>query len=286
MGDPVKVSWSFTELRRSVPLGTTVACELRIGAERHFGYGDRLLRHQACLVSLAEAWERRWFHAIGGSLDLASTNGFAAGPTDDEAIARSQDELLDRSLMLTAWRSMTGWTPWRPRSAASRILKSVLAARGWHVRLFTISEPDLGVSTLAAFAFHELYGLAFDSVPVRRGMPRDCHVTKALVALSRVIEQQMRTKPPLGYCFPEVGGPEDHRFFYADGANARSVWEFLPTLKPGVVTLEKAAPAESVILFPAGHLPAVAVTTNRAWPTLSWGRASVQGANPWPHPLA
>lgn len=287
---PATVQWQFTELRRRLPLGATVACKMTVDGEAVAGYGDRLLRHGACVVAFAEAWER--FHLDHVTAEVlqdapppSSSNGVAAGPTDAAALEWARRELVDRTLFLSAWQTMTGLNPIERTGFAASALAAMISSQGWTPRLYAVSSPDVPETCIAAFAFHPTFGLAFDSLATGPWEHPATATRRAMALLLRVVDYRTRIHAP-GFELPIDGGPEDHARFYTDPGRAAEVRDLLGAFRPGQVRLATPGATRSVLLWSAGEFPAVAYAYNKSWPRLLWGRRSIEGTNPWPHPLA
>ena len=292
------ISWQFER----VPLGDLgfafVVCRLEAGGSRAEGQGYALGAGAAMRQAFAEAWERLWVLRAAQGLvpeigPVTSSNGFAAGATDAAAQTAARAELIERALLLAAWRSRSGWRPTGPTGIAATLLAKVLRGHGWNLRLFRLNGGSLG-AVLAGLACHGELGAVFDTVYL--GDSRE-HSKGAAKLLRSLLRSALLIESDEGdsWTLPAFGKPEDHARFYRRSENLQA-FAFLASSKSaaGILTLPNPEELRTKLLFPAGVMPAVAVASHPSWPPLTWGQQSVgwqdddsqKGGNPWPHPLA
>jgi hypothetical protein len=286
----VTVKWTFERIKRSDIGFSFVICRMNALDLHVEGQGYALYSMMALRQAFAEAWERLWvWHAAAGRTPglehVTSSNGFAAGQTDERAIASARGELIERAIFLEAWRTRRGWRPAALTTLSARLLSRVVAAHGWKVTTFRLVGKHLG-TVIAGLARHTSGASIFDTVYAPDQRSHKGSEAKLMRSLMRSAIFGS-TSMPDGWTLPEVGVPEDHGHFYRDPANA-SAFDFLQDLRSMAGTITLAAPEAITtrLVFSAGNLPAVAVATHPTWPQLAWGKRSIQEGNPWPHPLA
>ena len=295
----VPLTWHFEHVSPGNLGFAFIQCHLEGAGTTTEGQGYALNATVAMRQAFAEAWERLWvIRAANGHISgvglVTSSNGFAAGATDDDAIAAARGELIERALLLAAWRSRSGWQPRKKVvGVAARLLAALLRGHGWSLSLFRLDGGQLG-SVLAGLARHEQQGAVFDTVYLPDSMDDGRHMAKLVRSLLR---STLFTAPDhhTSQAFPLGGKPEDHAFFYRQPSNA-AAFAFLDGViaSSGKLTLPEPESLQINLLASAGLTPAVAVATHPTWPTLSWGQHSIdaqtgpnqEGGNPWPHPLA
>jgi hypothetical protein len=101
--------------------------------------------------------------------------------------------------------------------------------------------------------------------------------------------QSVSTLDP-SWCLPESGAPADHLRFYRNPAHLEA-FAFLGEPKASASGGEpgegmRVEELSTELVTAVDGLPAVAYARHEAWTELRWGRASIAGGNPWPHPLA
>ena len=297
-GRTMTVYWHFERIHLGHLGFAYVICHLHTAEMNTEGQGYALSAGAAMRQAFAEAWERLFVllgaeGLVDGIKRVTSSNGFAAGATDEDAKVAARGELIERAILLTAWRSRRGWHPVNITSFAASFLKTILRGQGWTLNLFRLDGSGLG-SVLAGLARHEEKGAVFDTVY----LPRETHSAGAESKLLRSLLRS--TLFASGSCniqpsLPVVGKPEDHAYFYRQTAN-NVAFAFLNSLESSAEPINLANPddVQTTLLNPAGPMPAVAVASHPSWPTLSWGLQSLasygcgteKGVNPWPHPLA
>jgi hypothetical protein len=272
--------WRFREYQSGSSIVALASCDLSVEGNVFRGFGDGIFLKTALKKAFCEAWERFHWNA---SLE-ASTNGFAAGYSANAALAAAKNELLERALLSKAWSSRAGWVLISRRGLIDKLLTQHLEADGWRVRLFGVEQVGLG-SLIAGLAQHTARGAVFDCSFVPRFDSARRSRVKVMLSLIRqsvVVNQEVDLQ--LGY----EASPEDHRKFYASPENSRA-FDFLDSADLQRLTLDPLNDVqliESKIIFSVSGFPIVARATHPNWPSLAWGRQSISGVNPWPHPLA
>jgi hypothetical protein len=282
------VSWTVSSLPTGLLPISVVECRMRgLGGEAE-GYGDSLTYSDSLTQAFAEAWERLWFDACGAAATddpaFDSSSGFAGGPTPDDARAAAREELVERAVLLTAWRARAGWERVEPEGLLSRVLETALNSLGWDVRCFRLREERLG-EVFCALGTRPQGGVLFDSAFRAPGRGGDAVQAKVLRSLLRTAAV-FRNAPPSFEPLPDEGGPQSHRRFYAVPEN-QAAFDFLAAGgTPGPIALGGYDDVRTSVLADIAGFPCVARATHPSWPRLTWGRKSVsEGANEWPHPL-
>lgn len=299
-GTPIPLRWSHQRLHEGNLGFAFVTCDMDAGGVTTEGQGYALSATNAMRQAFAEAWERQWvWRAAGGVVAgvgaVTSSNGFAAGATDEEARVAARGELVERALLLAAWHSRCGWQPRGLTSFAATLWARILKGHGWHLSLFQLDGGPLG-SALAGLARHAQLGAVFDTVYLPNSTQRAHCEAKLLRSLLRsTLFTPDAAKAP--YALPLIGKPEDHALFYRQPAHM-AAFAFLedPRSALGRLTLPDPSPLalRCKLIFAAGELPAVAAASHPTWAPLTWGQQSIgglggdgkEGSNPWPHPLA
>ena len=167
----------------------------------------------------------------------------------------------------------------------SRMKFRAMERSGWQIRLFEL-RSNAGL-VLCYFATHPKNGLAFDATSICQSEDRASYA-KAERDLLESVQRWIAIKPnqqPLSE-LAEKGTPIDHWRFYNDPSHNLAI-DFLGEPQTSSVTLPSADSVRTVVVTEAtDHFPAVAVSYHPDWPSLRWGRRSIEGKNPWPHPLA
>lgn len=282
--------WSLRVIPRpSWPI-TVTECKMESGGMVSYGFGDALFARDSIRQAFAEAWERLWFKAASEDPTLlrrrvTSSNGFACGSSPTEALSNARGELIERSVVLTAWRTRSGWTSASTQGIWPRVLAARLSKAGWDLRFFALHEPHLG-DVVCGLACNKDKGAIFDSS--FRDPATTIAAVQAKVARS-IIRSLVVAKEAAG-----GGGraspaptPAGHAEYYREPENL-AAFEFLR--RPDSATdvhLGHYGRLESRILISEPGFPVVAAVHNDSWPQLSWGleRADSEG-NPWPHPIA
>lgn len=244
------------------------------------GYAVDSDAHKAMTKAFAEAWERLWFYKTNATnKEISSTSGFAAGASNEMAIQNAREELIERAILLKAWSSQSGWRKSKIKLFKSKYIQFALILKGWQLELFEI-HSNLG-EVKCLFAKHRDRGLIFDSCYSNEGKTSEIKILNSI--LKNIFLPRLTPLKTLN----EKALPVDHARYYCDPTNLKA-FEFLKkqTHNKFVFELESPDLIETTILHQAGDLPAVAYCQHPTWPKISWGTSSIQGKNPWPHPLA
>lgn len=306
ISEPATLTWEFTRWRsrRALPFAV-VNCRARLSSSEitfeTVGLGIRFLFKNALLVSFAEAWERLVFLSARGAdfippCSRLSTNGYAAGATEFSAKRKAKEELIERSLVLSSWRSQTGWTQVFPRGLRVRFFIALLKTWGWDCSFFRIDGEDFLGSALVALGVASSGGFVCDSVFLSISEAESCALKLIQGLVSIVTKVEEENPEPLSV-LPDKAEPDDHLHYYLLPEHRRALdWVFaspkqehaglLPlNSKTVLVTQLKTQPRVDLIVANPG-LPFVALAYEATWPVLSWGKKSLVGGNNWPHPLA
>lgn len=280
-GEKYMVTWTFSCIKTNFFPGHIVICKMHLENWMSEGYGLSTKLLNAHVIAFAEAWERLTFIRLKEkSREINfSSNGFAAGRTNKDAIAASQRELIERAIVLKAWREMEGWEKVKANNALTNIYSLIFRLKGWQLSLFQI-ESTLG-KVLSGIAVNKDKGAVFDSVFL------DSRKTAELKLLLSLIKAILISTDKVSDSLPVVARPEDHFSFYLDKKNLKA-FDFLfnNTLTKKILDLGSITEIRSNLLEPLSNFPAVAQSTNKKWPEMTWGLQSIAGKNPWPHPLS
>lgn len=284
------VEWHFSILpSKKIPL-RFVRCDMKGMGVTSSGFGDSIFLKTSMVQAFAEAWERLWMHflcihELPSLPAIKSSNGFAAGQTVEQALKNSKSELIERAMLLEGWQNKTGWqcatlTDWK-----ARLMRIYVGARGWKTSFYKLEDGHLG-SVLVGFGEHSDLGLVCDAVFIGFNNQKIGEL-KLMRSLLRCEIDDNRTNTSTEWIFPEIGNPADQHRFYRDPANKKAI-DFLPLEQTITDTLNmpKIDSITSKLIIGVTQFPPVAVSFNPSWPQLVWGRQSIQGKNPWPHPLA
>ena len=112
---------------------------------------------------------------------------------------------------------------------------------------------------------------------------------KLITSLSKMVQIHEQIKPNKNFNFPLDGDPLDQMRFYRNVENLKAL-DFLThenISSDQLIELPCHDQTKSKIIFEGSKtLPAVCFSYNEKWPKLTWGKNSIVGKNPWPHPLA
>jgi len=285
------IQWKFKQIKKTAYPITVTQCEFDGFGIKMSGFGDGVFLKNSLIQSFAEGWERLWMRYLtqsGNTLfsGLENSNGYAAGRTSKEALGCSRGELIERALFLEAWTTRRGWRPYQPRSIRSKILRAIIKAQGWRARFFLFSDKNLGF-VLGGLVQHKQLGAVFDAVYISDISLTSFFELKLLRSLIRCSPIKTLVASDLDWSLPQDGIPQDHAKYYADPGKTQA-FEFLdnPKSAEGISNLPSPSEIISKIIVPASEFPAVAVSFHPEWPKLQWGKQSIRGDNPWPHPLA
>ncbi len=263
-----------------------VTCELGGLGETATGYGDYFLMHHAMRQAFAESWEWLQLKLIGKTRNkIQNSNGFAAGRTLSEAKRKSQEELIERSVFLKAWQDQSGFKLVKPKGIRNWFLLKNIKSKNWDVHFYRIKEKSLG-NVLCILSHHEKFGSHIDSTFVGPKISPQ-HFQKLIRSLSRNITLTFRHEffSDPNFQLPQKAKPIDQAKFYAQVKN-KTAFAFLKNCNDEVIELGHYDQVQTEIIFHGTELlPSVAYSFNSHWPKLSWGLDSIQGKNPWPHPL-
>lgn len=284
------LSWHVKALPTKLLPISVVECSLTGLGRTVRGYGDGLTYTESLTQAFAESWERIWFDALAGSdgagPEFRSSNGFAAGPTPDDARASARAELIERAVFLQAWDTRKGWERIEVEGLLPRVLDAALTAVGWQISLFRLTERRLG-EVICGLGLRRQGGVLFDSSyrhPGRALGDTQAKVLRSLLRSALVLEQSPAAFAPL----PQSGDPSSHREFYVAAENLPA-FDFLSEPHLDTDTLEVGGydDIDSKVVVDIDGFPCVASARNPQWPQLCWGRESIRaGGNQWPHPLA
>jgi hypothetical protein len=195
-----------------------------MGGEQAVGYGTALLEEDAIKKARGEAWERLYLQRLARErTNILSSNGFAAGKTLNQAQSAARLELIERAVLLEAWRSQSGWKEAK-LSFSAHLLAACFNALGWKVRVFELlHQGEFRVH--AGLAEHPIYGATFDTSAT---LGRDSGTDKVLKSLLRQISltQFQSERKMTRETLPAHGKPQDHALFYSNPAN-RIAFSFL-----------------------------------------------------------
>lgn len=277
-----KVSWSFTELGRSLMPFRYIECHLQVGEISARGYAESIGLKNALVKSLAEAWERFWMMKQGreGFGNLLTSNGFAAGADLAHAKSRAEEELIERQWILTAWQSMSGFERVEILPLRVQLARLFFIAEGYNLRFFKVCFH--GKSVLAGLATSTTEGAVFDAV---FGLEPEKFIKLSRSLLRAIVIGRSLNPTTTPYQLPEQGHPADHLRFYRCPRNLVA-FDFLNARVPKSFDAFDHRGIQVEEVYTGGLLPAVARAWHPDWIRLSWGKISIQGQNPWPHPIA
>jgi len=278
------VQWGFVNLENSFFPLSFVACELGLGDLTVKGAGEALFYASAQVTSFAEAWERVWMKSVflSGVLPIDSSNGFAAGTDPSDAVRRATRELIERQILLVAWREKRGFVRYLNRDWIARLAHLRVFALGWECETYLVRSRQFG-EILFSVAVHQKFGAVADSVYFTG---RRIEERKLAFSIARAIDSQMQVKIPSHWEFPVTGSPRDHAYYYRDSRKSVA-FEFLKHCSPAEIELPGTLNAiESRVLCEDPQWPAVAVVWHQDWDRFAWGSQAIQGENIFPHPLA
>lgn len=271
-------------------------CKMSAFSNVAYGYGDGFNPKLAQAKAFNEAFERLIFFmnsralAEKNGLRVISSNGLAAAKSRELAIKLASNELIERHMLLSAWCSMQGWHKHEPKSVVARLLKSFYARKGWSILFYTIKSRCLK-EVLCVVLKHSDHGVIFDSDYIDGNEVRKSE-NKLILSATRMIVSFLENKKMNQFsrlninCLNEEAKPFDHFAFYSNPKNADAL-NFLETsVNNSQIEILEIDKITTKLLFKSDDLPHVAMAENPAWPKISWGRQSISGINPWPHPLA
>jgi hypothetical protein len=256
-------------------------CKMNGFDQTSFGYSADKVETAAIQKAFAEAWERIWLIHLNKSdpkfSEILNSNGFAAGKTEAMAIKKAKEELIERAVLIEAWQQQRGWNKINIKSFSNKLLAIGLYLKGWKTFIFEINSNAGTVST--CFILHKKFGAIFDSC----FKAEDAEEKLLTSVIKNSFFQKAENYPDL----PEKGSPESHRQFYSNPVNLKA-FDFLMSNKSKIdsIYLQDLDKLFASLIVSADVFPAVAKAYNNSWAELSWGKQSIKGKNPWPHPLA
>ena len=278
------IEWTFTQYTDRLFPFYFFECKMHGWGLTSRGFSVSKNRLEAIKKAFAEAWERLWFLHLNvldtQIIKFSSTNGFAAGLDNKMALENSERELAERAVLLTSWFSKIGWRKAGFANLISNFLSKAINLKGWQVDLFDLNS-NIG-NVKCGLLRHKTKGAVFDSCFNSNNKMAEEQV---LLSLLKTLFFQTETNPE--YVFPEIGNPDDHRKFYSNIKNI-SAFDFCDLLinaNTSIYVEHKEQTISKIVIDASVDFPAVAYSVNPFWPQLKWGKVSIAGSNPWPHPL-
>jgi hypothetical protein len=288
-GKNLELSWKIHSLSGLKLPFNFFSCQMKCGEVITRGTGESVFPKLGMKKAFSESWERLWLLHPSlqseATLDVNSSNGFAAGATAPEALRRAKDELIERALLLKAWTEMKGWSRYFCSARSLGFLLAELKSAGWSFDYFEI-QSSMGHRTLFLLARHSEHGAVVDTQLRNPQSPKLTEVKLTLSVMRSI--QFLDFVPVVDFSgLPEKGVPIDHAAFYRNVEHLKA-FDFLDSVsKPAnVIDLKYTNSVSSLILYSGGEMPAIALATNQNWECLLWGKNSIRGTNPYPHPLA
>ena len=280
------VKTDFSLVKFSHNLFSLVRCEVSWGGHMGIGYGDSLLRSSARAKAHGEAWERLWLAKLSqeqeGSL---SSNGFAAGKTESDAHHAARMELIERAALLEAWREPRRWGSVRIHLSYSPLKASLIRFFGWSIEIFQILNQE-GIYVLAGLCTHPTKGAVFDTSAGTSYQALSKKIMSSLLRQVLLSSAKTSQSPKTMESLPHRGEPADHASFYLEPAHLLAFEKIRNSEHLASCTLAGMNKIQIQTLPTPPGAPFVARATHPDWPQLTWGKQSIQGENPYPHPLA
>jgi len=278
------ITWNFNNLKSFLPGITNIECEINAFGVMAKGYGDGFSLHISLIKAFAEAFERAVM--LAKCPEASSSNGFSAERNQQLAIYSSRNELLERSILLEAWKNKYAFSFHHHKSITVKFYELFLKQRKIKLEYFKINSNAGEV--LAVLAQHSNGQCLFDStylVPMKK-QTQDAE-RRLLLSVNRNLGVFDKCKLEAEWKLPEKGLPEDHRKFYLNPAN-KIAFDFLKKINSNEnrLILPEVEKIKSEVIFEHPGLPVVANSHHTKWKKLEWGKCSIDGINPWPHPLA
>ncbi len=275
------ISWAFSRRRTSL-FQELVECRIQGFGLSASGFGQHRSLFLAMTIAFAEGWERLWHERtkagqIELSFSVSSTNGFAAGLNASTAGVTSRLELIERAAVQLIWTARSGTAEVAAQTLKDFFLRWQLKQTGWLAEIRKIELTDFG-TVLIGFARHPTKGTVFDSI---HGSSSREPQRKLLGSLLRMATTECEPVADL----PFKSGPLGHASFYRSGAK-NGAFDFLLRPPSGPLGLPNPSALSTMTLVESSNFPAVAVSQHPDWPKLTWGTQSIDGSNPWPHPIA
>ncbi len=275
------ITWQLKSFSESTFPLNFIECKMQRLEQISLGYAVESSQDLAVKKSFAEAWERLCFSNIysENNLEFRNTSGFAAGDSLAMASKNAKEELIERAVFLTAWQSQSGWRKVNFSKLKTRYLKFALSLKGWKLDLYDLKSSEGIVKCLVAR--HKDRGLVFDSAFCENSFSTELKLLNSV--LKNIFLPSVNPINKL----TENSRPIDHAKFYASPEHLKSLDFLSLDLNAGVVfKLENPELLETNVIYDEEDFPTVVACSHPTWPKISWGTNSIQGKNPWPHPLA
>ncbi len=243
-----------------------------------YGYSIERSKKMAKIKSYHEAVERLAFKKLKQSHGYTSTTGFASAKNINDAINYAKEELIERELLQVAWSTQSGWQPIFAKNFLNKVLIYILKSQGWGVSLFKIQSSCLKHQILCGIALNKKLGAVFD-----------CSYGYSPLVEDKIINSLLRQiyffNSSNNVSLEEKGSPQDHKAFYSNPNNL-CAFDFLnQSFEKVKINLEFVNDIKMTTLI-ENNMPPVAIAINPNWKPFSWGKQSIYGINPYPHPLA
>ena len=281
-----QISWKFVSLRRASP--SVMRCEMESALSRSIGIGYDANPFHAALRAFSEAWERHVYDMLRlGKLTSRlqppmSSNGFAAHWNEVDAVLNARHELIERQILLLAWRNLCGWVP---IVIAEDLALRRLRQSHWHLKVYSLSNST-NLRCFAAVARHQEHGAVFDTVAGEFGREADCLRRLKLSILRMAMVAERLDGNVLSGVTEESGSPTLNSRFYRNPKNC-AVFDDLERADKGQQVLMPNLKEIDVEFFRFGRtLPFVARAINPYWEEDIWSKPPVSSRNGAPLPLA
>lgn len=274
-GQPT-IEWKLTHIRSKLMPFVFLKCEMTGFETSSAGYGVSFEPQLAATKAFCEAWERLCVRKFCPGV---SSDGFAAGLNCVDAAKRSREEKIERAVMLTAWREQSGWEQLSVSGLKTKWLGYIFRLKGWKTHFYRLRS---NVGTVHACVLtHSQKGAIFDCT---FSASEDEWEEKLFLSTLRTVflpdEESLSS-------LENEAQPSAHRRFYRNPTHLEA-FEFLKNKNEPLsnIVLPQPERLETTVIVTESNFPAVCRATHPTWPTLTWGKQSIQGKNPWPHPLA
>jgi hypothetical protein len=276
----------FSRIRFQHNVLALIRCEVEWDGFQGVGFGDSFSVTRARIKAQGEAWERLWLSKLAQerNIDLSS-NGFAAGKTEIDAKNAARLELIERAALLEVWTKKFRWKLIRVPRLNHTLDQLLLRIWGWNLEIFEILSQD-EIYVLAGLATHPDRGSVFDTCAGRSHKELMGKVVNSLVRQVLLNAAQTEPKHLTVESLPERATPADHASFYANPAHNIAFERIRRSDHLPASRLVRLDDIQIQTLPPPPGAPCVARATHPDWPQLTWGKQSIQGDNPYPHPLA
>lgn len=253
-------------------------CVIQDGTFTSYGYSVERSKSLAKLKSYNEAIERLSFKKLNKHRKYSSTTGFAASKDLNKAIENAKQELIERELLKRAWACRIGWHQISGKSVLNKILITLLRLQGWETSLYEVQSHLKKHTIVCGLAINKKFGAVFDSSYFCGPYTED-------KIINSLIRQIYFFKPSRDIELSEKGTPHDHKSFYASPKNL-SAFDFLKSPNRKIQIELDHVDEIQVEVYHNQQMPVVAIAHNPFWNSFNWGRQSIFGTNPYPHPLA